>query len=358
MLGRRIPLNKVCRLGLPRRCQQSSMVAGSAAAGVSTSEGLLQRVYNRITKVKKSDDELQYLQRLRPLCESLVEVKKMPNDHPLVPWARTMRSILFKGLADARSNDERIDIAINAIHEADKEHNEVVGGYAHTNTFMKSALLANTDQELIRPMAELELRKMLLKNYLIHIRTSDISQSMALISDAKMIRLVDAFLRGTSSERLAEHLSLYSSPMTNATLQDGFYALFEPEVKLIGDYLQQTTQFSSKKHKKIMKKWLDTYLLDDLELNVKSRCVFVWVGDAWKEIRSLKDDDTEPTGDLLVSRRKYFEEGVGIAKGMCDSYLKKVRLTDYEAQEWRTNVIRGWGFFLGICALDLVVTSL
>lgn len=359
MLSRRIATKKALSTTLVYVCRKQSTVAtGRVGENLNASGGLLVRVRDRITKVKKSEDELTYLQRLRPLCESLVEVKKMPKDHPVVPWAESVRSVIFRELADAQTNDEKIDLALKAINDADIEHNEVAGGYAHTTTFMKSALLANTDQEVIRPMAELELRKLLFKNYLIHIRTTGISNSMASISDAKMIRLVDAFLRGTSSERLVEHLSLYSSPMTNAELQDGFYALFEPEVKLVGDFLQQTAQFSSKKHKKVMKKWLDTYLLDDLELNVKSRCVFVWVGDAWKEIRSQKDDDTEPTGDLLMSRRKYFEEGVGIAKGMCDSYLKKVRLTDFEAQEWRTNVIRGWGFFLGICALDGIVCAL
>lgn len=308
--------------------------------------------------MKKSTEDLEYLQYLRPLCESLVEVKQMPIDHPLIPWARSVRMAVADALESAKTNDEKIDVALKAIYKADEDHTLKSKGYEHTQTYMKSALLANTDQAVIRPMAELELRKMLFKNYLIHLQTTGMSSAMPPISDTKLIRIVDAFLRGTSSERLAEHLSLYSSPMSNAALQDGFYALFDPEVKLIGDFLQQTPQFSAKKHKKIMKKWLDTYLLDDLELNVKSRCVFVWVGDAWKEIRSLKDTDVEPTGDILISRRKYFEEGHGIAKGMCDSYIKKVRLSDHDAQDWRTNVIRGWGFFLGICAIDGIITGL
>jgi hypothetical protein len=316
--------------------------------------------FSRITTVAKSEEDLSYMQNLRPLCDSLVEVKKMTKEHPLVPLAASVRrgiradfAVSLEEMPD--SNAKVVDIALNAMRAAEEEHGETEGGYLHTNHYMNSLSLQDTDASSIRPMAEFELRKVLFKNYLHHMKTLGELNSMPEITEVKIVRLSDAFLRGTSSERIAEHLSLYGSPLTNAELQDGFYALFEPEVKLVGDFMQQTPRFSSKKHKKQLKKWLDTYLLDELELNVKTRCVFMWVGDEWKEIRSLKDTDTEPTGSLLWSRREYFEEGLCVSKGMCDGYMKKIRLTDMEKQDWRTTVLRGWAFFFGICTLDSIV---
>ena len=147
---------------------------------------------------------------------------------------------------------------------------------------MSAFSLPSGDPKVIRPMAELEMRKTLLGEYLHETKKAGGTWVMDDITDIKALRLIDSFLLGTSSERIAEHLSLYQSPLTCATLQDAFYVLYEPEVKLVGDLMSSAPRFGVKAHKKPLKSYLSTYLLDELELNVKTRCVFVWVGDSWR----------------------------------------------------------------------------
>lgn len=326
----------------------------------SSSNALVERVTNMV-KVKTSEEDIKWMQDLRALCNSLTEVKKMPKNHPLVPWAADVRKLTreeIRGGGHVRNNDGIVHSILTAMESADNLHGEEQKPYGHIHNYMNAFALPGADPKAIRPMAEFEMRKLLLKYYLLQTKEAGATGVMDEITETKALRLIDSFILGTSSERIAEHLALYHSPMTCAGLQDAFYVLYEPEVKILGDILNATPRFAVKRHKKPLKNFLSTYLLDELELNVKSRCVFVWVGDSWRELRSIKDDDVEPIGDLLRTRRQYFEEGEGVSKALCDSYIGKMRVADYEAKEWRTSVLRGYAFFFFICGLDTVISGL
>ena len=81
----------------------------------------------------------------------------------------------------------------------------------------------------------------------------------------------------------------------------------------------------------------------------------------WRLVAAMKaidEKDVEPTGDLLRTRRLYFEEGAGVSKAVCDGYISKMRLMDYENKDWRTTVMRGWVYFFFVCAADTFLMGL
>ena len=194
---------------------------------------IVERVTN-LVKLKDSKEDIKWMQDLRALCDSLTEVKKMPKNHPLIPWAADVKG-LFR--AEARgmhgaSNEVFVDGILAAMEGADKKHGEEhVKVNTHINNYMSAFSLPNGDPKVIRPMAEFEMRKTLLREYLLETKKAGALGVMDDITETKALRLIDSFLLGTSSERIAEHLSLYRSPLTCATLQDAFYVLYEPEVK-------------------------------------------------------------------------------------------------------------------------------
>ena len=338
---------------LTRRPNQHSQRTRNVSA-------IVERVKNMV-KLKDNKEDIKWMQDLRALCESLTELKKMPKNHPLVPWAADVRRLFREEMKTVHqpSNEVVVDSVLAAMDGADRKHGEEqVKVYTHINNYMGAFSLPDGDPKLIRPMAEFEMRKTLLRQYLLQAKEAGAIGVMDDISETKAMRLLDSFLLGTSSERIAEHLSMYQSPMTCADLQDAFYVLYEPEVKLVGDLMTNTPRFGVKIHKKALNSYLSTYLLDELELNMKTRCVFVWVGDSWREMKSIDEKDVEPTGDLLRTRRLYFEEGAGVSKALCDGYISKMRLMDFEAKDWRTTVMRGWAYFLFICTADNLLVGL
>lgn len=64
---------------------------------------------------------------------------------------------------------------------------------------------------------------------------------------------------------------------TQALLQSSYYSLLEPEVAAVTEACTTVLEDSTD-HVKAIKKVTPIYLLDKLELNVKSRCVFAWSG--------------------------------------------------------------------------------
>ena len=77
-------------------------------------------------------------------------------------------------------------------------------------------------------------------------------------------------------------MSLYGPQFTNQSLQDCFYTLYNSEVDCVSAIF---SEFNEKnEHKKIMKKFSKNYLLDTIELNTKSRCVFAWSGAFTRDI--------------------------------------------------------------------------
>ena len=75
----------------------------------------------------------------------------------------------------------------------------------------------------------------------------------------------------------AEHMKLYGKKFNNPQLQDCFYTLYNAEIECVSGVFSQLKN-KHKHHKKGMDKYARNYLLDTLELNTKSRCVFAWSG--------------------------------------------------------------------------------
>jgi hypothetical protein len=71
---------------------------------------------------------------------------------------------------------------------------------------------------------------------------------------------------------------LYGPQLHQDTLQIAYYTLFEPEVQTVANILPLYPFQRHQKQTKINNKLASTYLLDKLELNTKTRCVFAWSG--------------------------------------------------------------------------------
>lgn len=163
---------------------------------------------------------------------------------------------------------------------------------------------------------ETMIRLRLLHNYIRRIQRAvhdDEIQVSILDTHAKCCSLVDAFLRGTPSERIAEHIELYGPTLTPWLTQACFYAYCEPELETLVDFwygdLERAAVLPTRKrrflpflttsvtpkikpsaiqkenlrlfleHKKHLLPFSKAYLLDTLELNTKARCCFAWTGE-------------------------------------------------------------------------------
>ena len=125
------------------------------------------------------------------------------------------------------------------------------------------------------------------------------------VSRSAFERVVDATLLGSSSERVQgvqascrfpppapllrfsrnplplplalEHLQMFSHIYSQAQLQDSFYALYNAEVACVQELFLEKVAPPKKEAKRFVA-YAKSFLLDTLELNVKSRCVFTWSG--------------------------------------------------------------------------------
>lgn len=72
-------------------------------------------------------------------------------------------------------------------------------------------------------------------------------------------------------------MHIFSGKYNQAQLQDSLYALYNAEVACVQElFLEKVAP--PKKEAKRFAAFAKSYLLDTLELNVKSRCVFTWSG--------------------------------------------------------------------------------
>lgn len=72
-------------------------------------------------------------------------------------------------------------------------------------------------------------------------------------------------------------MRLYGQEFNSPQLQDCFYTLYNAEVECVSTIFSELKN-KHKHHKKRMDKYAKNYLLDTLELNTKTRCVFAWSG--------------------------------------------------------------------------------
>lgn len=95
----------------------------------------------------------------------------------------------------------------------------------------------------------------------------------------------------------AEHIHMFSHTYTQAQLQDCFYTLYNGEISCVHEWFTMQERFTTNEVKRRRFMWLSSsqakrtktelkrfnayaksYLLDTLELNVKSRCTYNWSG--------------------------------------------------------------------------------
>lgn len=74
--------------------------------------------------------------------------------------------------------------------------------------------------------------------------------------------------------------------LTQNRLQEAFYAIYDPEIAASLDLFCEFKK-ADKKYVKSVRRFASTYLLDKLELNTKSRCVFCWSGKPSQALFSL-----------------------------------------------------------------------
>ncbi len=173
----------------------------------------------------------------------------------------------------------------------------------------------------------------------------------------KIIRLLDAFLLGSSDQRIEEHLRLYLPALDQASLQNAFYVMYDPEVATVGSALKIVRGLHKDLAKQIPK-FADSYLLDRLELNVKSRSVFCWSDPNFNGIKPLADDHVISIEDLVKSRAEYFEEGGEVGKQFMEALTGDRRVYYFEKKELRSTARKGALFWLGCVVLDSYFTNM
>lgn len=179
----------------------------------------------------------------------------------------------------------------------------------------------------------------------------------ALHSEEKMLSIVNTILLGSTAERVAEHLRLYSPSLDQASLQDAFYVLYDPEVATVSSALMIVRGLHNDLAKQIPK-FTDSYLLDRLELNVKSRSVFCWSDEKFTGIKPLADDHVIPIEDIIKSRAEYFEEGGEVAKQFVEHLTGDRRMHYHDSKDFRETAQKGFAFWMGCIVLDSYFTHM
>jgi hypothetical protein len=208
------------------------------------------------------------------------------------------------------------------------------------------------------------LRIALLRQYLDRLRRGvedgDVRAERLIGNQAeKLLRLCDAVLLGSSSERLLEHLLLFDSDFSQGALQDAFYLLYEPEIVAVVNTLAAVEGLHPDYHKKTgLAKFSATYLLDRFELNVKSRCVLAWSDPNYKGFNALPDSVRVPLPDLLPSRAQYFEQGLAVGHTFVQDLMAERRLHYFDRSEMRESVRNGAVFIAVVSVLDALIRGL
>eukprot|EP01039_Chlorochromonas_danica_P010333 gene10332-11437_t len=169
-------------------------------------------------------------------------------------------------------------------------------------------------------------------------------------------RFLDAVLLGTASERIAEHMSLFGSKMTEEGLQLCLHACAEADVQTGLFLIDSCTTNLHKKCRQRAQKLAKIYLLDTVELNVKSRSIYSW--SATEKGKDGLPPPQQETSVLLYGRRAFFPE----AESLVTAYLNELQREDEELdaneEEWKGYYKKGSVFLVVTILLDWLVCSL
>lgn len=244
---------------------------------------------------------------------------------------------------------------------------------------------SNTAQD----SCQLLLRVKLLQEYLFRlqkaIESGDIpGASMKDFNSENIVKICDCFLLGTSSERIAEHLSLYGPTISQFQLQECFYLLFESELKcseylfkLLSDLHQQLyksepklpkvtnydTRLPAESWKQLRNRFSKfssgySYLLDTLEVNSKARCVFAWTDPNHSGFKALPDDHVFPLQSILLSRQQFFKEAESVSTSALRNFTGTTRIRYGDQKENRSNFRYGIIFIIGTIGLDWLICDI
>jgi len=174
------------------------------------------------------------------------------------------------------------------------------------------------------------------------------------ISPEHVKYVIDSFLLGSGPERTAGHLRMIGNSHENFTqglLQSSYYSILEPEVATASEACRLVLA-SSKDHVKAIKKVTPIYLLDKLELNVKSRCVFAWSDPKYAGYQPLDDDQVVSAPHILQRNFEFFPESTSLGKEFVLKYISERQMKYHDANETTSNLKYGAVFFVFTCIID------
>ena len=276
--------------------------------------------------------------------------------HPLIEVAQAIRSreYLREKVTDGQTSDamvlcKSLDNYLAFIRAQDEPFK------AEIALVIRSGSEAKNDCDVVQKQ-QTSLRLRMLLHYIHHIKQSVLEGDLPASAVRKDVfeRVVDAVLLGSSSERVQEHMQLFASKYGQAQLQDSFYTLYNAEVACVRELFVSQLGLTKQEIKRF-NKFAKSYLLDSLELNVKSRCVYIWSDPLYTGMKPLPDDHLIPVDELVASRLKYFDEGNRIGTSMMNSYTGERRLVYSDKREFRENMRYGAVFFVATCLLDWLV---
>jgi len=293
--------------------------------------------------------DLFLLDKFATLSESL-KTCDMPVDHPCVSLAEHSRS-LVRGLwrldiIDKTTKVTRVLAELEKYHFDEQEKRK--GGIEDFVERVKE------DSQLWRRDCEAALRLSLFQLYskrLLAAVKEGVVPIDNLHGEEVLLKMVDTFLMGSAAERVAAHMLLYGRNMDQAQLQDAFYVIFDPEVATTSSALLVVKGLHADHVKKIPK-FAELYLLDRLELNVKSRSVFCWADRAYTGYKPLADDHSISTEELIGSRVEYFEEGVEVGRLFSEAVAADRRVHYNDTKENRDTMKKGFAFWISCIVLD------
>ena len=105
-------------------------------------------------------------------------------------------------------------------------------------------------------------------------------------------------------------------------------------------------------HFKTIPKYSSSYLLDRLDLNMKTRCVFAWSDPNFTGLKPLPDDHKIPVDILLISRRLYFNDSLDIGTTFANEYLKARKDIYADKKDTKDTFRNGFYFLIVTCLLD------
>ena len=138
---------------------------------------------------------------------------------------------------------------------------------------------------------------------------------------------------------------------TQGLLQSSYYSILEPEVATASEACKLVLA-SSKDHVKAIKRITPIYLLDKLELNVKSRCVFAWSDPKYAGYQPLDDDQVVAAQHILQRNLEFFPESTSLGKEFVLKYISERQMKYHDTNETTSNLKYGAVFFVVTCIID------